>query len=112
MMNNDRIIESHKLCERQGLNPDELPIYTESYSALELEAQRSQYKEVFEVIGLFVKKFLSSVSGDPFFVAISDHEGYILEFKGDPSIIATVRQLGIVEGLRFTKELGTNAVDF
>jgi signal transduction histidine kinase len=94
-----------------GLDPKELPIFMERYTSAELDAQRSQYKEIIEVIGFFVDKFLSSVSGDPFFIAISDHEGHILEFKGDPSIIATVRQLGIMEGVRFTEELGTNAVD-
>ncbi|WP_169087475.1 ATP-binding protein [Paenibacillus sp. PL91] len=111
MLNNDRIIESHKQCVKQGLSPDYLPVYTECCSGAELEAKRSQNREAIEVIGFFVDKFLSSVAGDPFFIAISDHEGYILEFKGDSSIIATVRQLGIVEGLRFSEEIGTNAVD-
>ena len=112
MMNNDRIKEAHNKCRLQGLDPDELPIHTEWFSGTELEAQRSHYKEAIEVIGFFVDKFLSSVSGDPFFVAISDNEGYILEFKGDASIISTVRQLGITEGVRFSEELGPNAVDF
>jgi nitrogen-specific signal transduction histidine kinase len=111
MMKNHMLIESHKKCEQQGLNPDGLPIYTERFTSAELEARRLKYKEIIEVIGFFVDKFLSSVAGDPFFVAISDEKGYLLEFKGDNSIISQVRQLGIEEGLRFSEEIGTNAVD-
>lgn len=111
MINNFTIIESHNQCRLLGLDPDVPPIYTEWFSGPELDFQLGLYKEAIEVTSFFVDKFLSSVSGDPFFVAISDNKGYVLEFKGDPSIISMVRQLGIVEGLRFSEDIGTNAVD-
>ncbi|CAM4378182.1 ATP-binding protein [Paenibacillus alkaliterrae] len=111
MTDNHIIIETNERCRRLGLDPHALPVFNKRYSAEELTARRSQYKEVIEVITYFVNKFLSAISGDPFFVAINDNEGYILEFKGDSTIIETVRQLGLAEGLQMNEELGTNAVD-
>lgn len=111
MINNNLVINSHNQCRLRGLNPDALPEYTEWLSSEELETRRTIYKDVIRVISVFVDKFLSSVSGDPFFVAITDNKGYILEFKGNPSIISKVRQLGITEGVRFSEELSTNSVD-
>ncbi|MDQ8734972.1 ATP-binding protein [Paenibacillus sp. LHD-38] len=111
MINNNMVLESHEQCRLRGLNPDELPKYTEWFSKEELESRQAHYKDVIEVISLFVDKFLSSVPGDPFLVAITDDKGFILEFKGNPSIISKVRQLGITEGVRFSEELSTNAID-
>lgn len=111
MINNDLIIESHRKCERYGLNRDELPIFTQRFTDAELKAQQGHYKETIEVISVFVEKFLSTVADDPFFLAISDNEGYILEFRGNASIINQVRQLGIVEGVRYCEEIGTSSVD-
>lgn len=109
MTDKTMITRSHQQCRLRGLDPDAFPIYTESYSARELEVQLIKYKEVIEVIHFFMDKFLSSVQGDPMFIAILDNEGYVLDFRGDPSIINSVRQLGIVEGIRFTEEIGTNS---
>ncbi|WP_246096551.1 ATP-binding protein [Paenibacillus sinopodophylli] len=111
MMRNEMIAEAHKQCQVRGLNPDEPPIYTEWLSSEELKGQQSHYKDILEVISVFVDKFLSSVEGDPFFVAITDNQGHILEFRGNSAIISMVRRLGITEGLRFCEEIGPNAVD-
>jgi signal transduction histidine kinase len=103
------ITRSHQQCRLRGLDPDGLPIFTESFSAGELKAQLIKYKEAIEVIHFFMDKFLSSVQGDPMFIAILDNEGYVLDFRGDSSIKDAVRKLGIVEGVRFSEELGPNA---
>ncbi|WP_028612820.1 ATP-binding protein [Paenibacillus harenae] len=109
MIDKQMIMESNEHCRRIGLDPNALPFHKQQYTAAELEAQRSKYKEILEVSYEFADKFLLSVSGNPFLVAISDHKGYVLDFKGDPTIIDTVRQLGIVEGVRFDEEVGTNS---
>ncbi|MGM0881786.1 MAG: ATP-binding protein [Bacillota bacterium] len=109
MIDKTMITQSHQQCRLRELDPDALPIYTESFSASELEVQLIKYKEVIEVIHFFMDKFLSSVQGDPMLIAILDNEGYVLDFRGDPSIINSVRQLGIVEGIRFSEEIGTNS---
>ncbi|CAM4515934.1 signal transduction histidine kinase [Paenibacillus endophyticus] len=111
MIKNDMITEAHKQCRLRGLNPDELPIYTEWLSSEALASQQNHYKDIIEVISVFVDKFLSSVADDPFFAAITDHQGHILEFRGNPAIISTARELGITEGVRFCEELGPNAID-
>lgn len=55
-------------------------------------------------------KFLSSVKGNPILVTISDDAGYLLAFKGDPTIIDLVGQVGIKEGVQLNKEVGTNSI--
>lgn len=111
MMDKTIISKGKQQCRIRGLDPEALPIHTQRLTGQQLEAQHAKYKEVNSVITFFVDKFLSSVPGDPMLIAISDHEGYVLEFKGDPSIIDTVHELGIVEGVQFNEELGINSVD-
>ncbi|NIK78245.1 PAS domain S-box-containing protein [Paenibacillus castaneae] len=107
-----RIITASKAqCQHRGLDPYAIPTYTEHFSPEELKVQLHEYKEVLDVIRFFTKKFLSSLSDEPYFVAISDSEGYVLAFEGNESIIEKVRELGVVEGARFSEEVGTNAVD-
>lgn len=97
-------------CIDQGIDPEQQPYFATSYSVDELEIKLSKYNEVIEVIEFFVNKFLSSIEGNPILVAISDPEGYLLAFKGDPTIIDTVRQIGIREGVQFNDEVGTNSI--
>lgn len=112
-MMDKRIISAWKeKCQHRGLDPHVLPIFSEKYSPQELDVQKNKYKEIIEVIHFFTNKFLSSLSGVPNFIVISDNDGYILGFDGDPSIIESVGELGIVEGIRFTENLGPNAIDF
>ncbi|MDQ0196556.1 ATP-binding protein [Paenibacillus wynnii] len=98
-------------CFHAGIDPEQPPFFAERFSAEELEAQLIKYKEVIEVIDSFVNKFLSSVSGSPILIAISDAEGYLLAFKGDPTIIDTIRLVGIQEGVRFTEKVGINSIN-
>lgn len=67
--------------------------------------------ESIEVIHYFVEKLLASVSDTPIIISVTDYEGYVLEFIGNPSIIDTVRQLGIEPGVRFNEDAGTNSID-
>ncbi|MCA0756559.1 PAS domain-containing sensor histidine kinase [Paenibacillus sp. N4] len=110
MKDNQIINESNERCRSMGLDPDSLPVYHKRYTAEELQIRLNQYKEILEVTHYFIEKFLASVAGFPFCILISDNEGYLLEFKGDPSIIDTIRKLGIVEGAHFGEELGTSSV--
>ncbi|KGE19692.1 histidine kinase [Paenibacillus wynnii] len=97
-------------CFHAGIDPEQPPFFAERFSAEGLEEQLIKYKEIIEVIESFVNKFLSSVTGSPILVAISDAEGYLLAFKGDPTIIDTVRLVGMQEGVRFTEEVGLNSI--
>ncbi|MBD2871338.1 ATP-binding protein [Paenibacillus arenilitoris] len=110
MMDKQIILESKQHCRRIGLDPEALPVHSHRYTAKELYEQRNKYKDILDVSHDFADKFLSSVSGNPFLVMISDNKGYILDFKGDDSIIDTVRHLGIVEGVRFDENVGTNSL--
>jgi signal transduction histidine kinase len=101
---------SNQHCIDLGIDPEQPPIFTTSYVTDKLESQLSVYSEVIEVIEFFVNKFLSSVKGNPILVAISDDAGYLLAFKGDPTIINLVGQVGIKEGVQLNKEVGTNAI--
>lgn len=106
-MNVDLIIqESKQKCIALGIDPDHPPIFKNRFSEEELETQRYMYSEILEVINYFVDKFLSSTSGNPYLIAITDHEGYILSFKGDASIIDVANQVGV----QFNEEVGTNAI--
>ena len=111
IMNVDSIIqESKQKCMALGIVPDHPPIFKNRFSNEELESQLYMYSEILEVINYFVDKFLSSTSGNPYLIAITDREGYILAFKGDASIIDIANQIGIQEGVQFSEEVGTNAI--
>ena len=64
----------------------------------ELKDKLVTYSEFINILRFFVDKFLTSVTGYPFLIVITDHEGTILAFQGDPSILKTVNELGIAEG--------------
>jgi transcriptional regulator of acetoin/glycerol metabolism len=94
---------SNQHCIDQGIDPEQPPIFPTCYAADELGSQLHVYNEVIEVIEFFVNKFLSSVKGNPILVTISDDKGYLLAFKGDPTIIDLVGQVGIKEGVQLNK---------
>lgn len=108
-----KIIEDiHHQFRHNEVNPDALPYFEIRLSEEELGIQLSAYKEIIDVTHFFVEKFLNSVSGNSFLVAISDEEGYILAFDGDPRMIEQVERLGIVHGVQFNEKeaVGINSV--
>jgi signal transduction histidine kinase len=109
-MTRDFVIQSKQRCLQRGLDPKVIPSFTERLSEKELEAQCAVYKETMDVIQFFIHKFLSSVSGTPMMIGIHDDEGYTLRLAGDPTIISTVKHLGIVEGVRFSEEDSINSI--
>lgn len=110
-MADDVIIKASKqLSFHKGIDPEQPPFFAERFSEGELAAQLSAYGEVIEVIDFFVNKFLSSVAGNPILILISDHKGHVLTLNGDPTIIDTVRMVGIKEGVQLTEDVGTNAI--
>lgn len=110
MTDNQIIQDSNHQCKLKGIDPEQPPVFANRLSAEQLTAQLSKYREVIEVIDFFVQKFLSSITGNPILVAISDDEGYLLAFQGDPAIIDTVKQLGMHEGVMLNEDVGTNAI--
>ncbi|MDR0270449.1 ATP-binding protein [Paenibacillus sp.] len=102
---------ANQYCRQAGINPDELPVFDCRYSHAELAAKLVMYREYIEIIHFFIHKFLSSISGEPIVIMVSDEQGYILEFAGDPTYIQVCRHLGIEEGIQFNKDIGTSSID-
>ncbi|MFE4712851.1 MULTISPECIES: ATP-binding protein [unclassified Paenibacillus] len=111
MTDNQIIQDSKQQCKLRGIDPEQPPVFANRLSAEQLKKQLSKYREVIEVIDFFVHKFLSSITGTPILVAISDDKGYLLAFQGDPSIIDTIRQIGLGEGALMNEDVGTNSID-
>jgi len=106
----EMIRKSNQRCIEQGFRPDIPPVFKQCFTDEELETEKYNYSEVLEVLNYFVDKFLSSTSGYPYLIAISNHEGYIISFSGDSTIIESASQLGIKEGVQFSEDIGTNAI--
>ncbi|OAB44916.1 PAS domain-containing sensor histidine kinase [Paenibacillus antarcticus] len=104
------IRESNQRCIDLGIRSDLQPRVKRCLSAKELEIEINNYCEVLEVINYFVDKFLASTSGDPYLIAISNDEGYILSFRGDTTMIDAASKFGIIEGIQANEDLGTNAI--
>ncbi|MCC3376699.1 PAS domain-containing protein [Cohnella sp. REN36] len=100
----------HRESALRGMDPDRLPAFREALTGKKLKDRLKEYEELLEVIAFFSERFLSLVPGDPIAILISDGEGHVLAFKGDGSIIETVKTLGIAEGVRFDEEMGVNAL--
>lgn len=105
------IRNSKQQCENLGIRPEILPTLNERFTTNELAEQFIKYREIIEVIHFFANKFLSSMSGNPILIAVTDDRGFIIDFVGDPSFIETARYLGITEGVRFHEEVGNNSID-
>jgi PAS domain S-box-containing protein len=110
MTDNQIIQESKQYCKLKGIDPEQPPVFANRLSAEQLKTQLNRYREVIGVIDFFVGKFLSSITGNPIMIAISDDEGYLLAFHGDPTIIGIVKQVGIEEGVLLNDDVGTNSI--
>ncbi|WP_318505741.1 ATP-binding protein [Bacillus sp. T3] len=105
------ISQSNKMCEESGMNPNEITFPKKIMTEQELFIKRKAYNEILSVVSFFSYKLLDSLKGTPLLIAISDSEGYLLDTVGDETIKATVEQLGIKLGCRFSREdMGTNVV--
>lgn len=113
MITQDRfiVLQSKERCTKLGIDPTAIPAFSQTLSPHCLLQKISSYEEILDVIRFFIKKFLSAVEGTPFLVIITDEKGYVLQLKGDSSIINTVNQLGIKDGVRFIEEeAGVNSI--
>jgi signal transduction histidine kinase len=94
-----------------GLDPTVIPKFSQCLSNEKLKEKVAIYAEILEVVTFFINKFLPSVKGSPFLVAVTDDKGYFLKIDGDPTMENTLNQLGIKEGVRFIEEeAGANSV--
>lgn len=83
------IRQAKQQCIDKGMNPELVPTHTHRLNDEALAVRRAKYSEYIEVIQAFVNKFLSSGSGNPVLITITDNEGFILDFARDPTIIET-----------------------
>lgn len=105
------VIQAKERCKEYGLNPTVVPIFSQCLSSDALDKKIETYSEVLEIVKFFIHKFLSSVEGTPILVVVTDDKGHILRFEGDSSILDTVNQLGIKEGVRYVeKDIGVTAI--
>lgn len=104
------IQDAKQQCKDKGMNPAFLPSHPDRLDPETLAARREKYKEYIEVTQMFVRKFLSSGSGNPVTITLTDDDGYVLDLAGDPAIIETVRELGIGEGLGYNEHNGPSSV--
>lgn len=105
------VVQSKERCKTFGLDPTVIPTFSQCLSSDSLMEKVTKYEEILDVVKFFVKRFLSSVEGTPFLVMITDDDGYVLKLGGDSSIVDTVNQFGIKEGVRFTEEdAGVNSI--
>lgn len=106
------VIQAKKRCQTYGLDPNALPNFSQYLSPDKLEEKLTAYAELLEIVNFFMNKFLFTVEGTPFLVMVSDDKGYALKMDGDASILDTIRNLGIKEGIRFNEEdAGINSID-
>ncbi|SDX94685.1 EAL domain-containing protein [Salimicrobium album] len=113
MTNNepDFIVESKRLCEVAGMNPNEIPRPDTILTSSELEAKKEEYDEILSVVSFFSNKLLDSLKGTPILVGVADAEGYLLKVEGDETIRSTIEQFGIFPGSLFRQEdTGTNVI--
>lgn len=105
------VVQAKERCQRFGLDPNGLPKFSQCLSPGDLEKKVISYGEILEVVKFFIDKFLSSVEGTPFLIMVTDDKGFVLKFEGDSSIVATLNQLRIKEGVRFNEEeAGVNSI--
>ncbi|WP_438348041.1 ATP-binding protein [Paenibacillus sp. FA6] len=105
------IWESKQQCIQSGIDPNLPPVFHTRFSEVELKAQLHKYSELLDIISIFVNKLLSTMQGDPILILVTDNEGYILTFKGDPASIARVQGSGVIEGVQFSEEVGTSSIE-
>ena len=105
------VIQAKKRCKEYGLDPMIVPKFTQCLSSSAYDQKIKSYTEILDIVKFFINKFHSSFEGIPFLVVVTDDKGHILNFEGDSSILDTVNQLGIKEGVRYIeKDMGVNAV--
>ena len=105
------VIQAKKRCKEYGLDPMIVPKFSQCLSSSAYAKKIKSYTEILDIVKFFINKFHSSFEGIPFLVVVTDDKGHILNFEGDSSILDTVNQLGIKEGVRYIeKDMGVNAV--
>ncbi len=105
------VIQAKERCKEYGLDPTIVPIFSQCLSSDALAKKIETYSEILEIVKFFINKFLSSVEGTPILVVVTDDKGHILRFEGDSTILDTVNQLGIKEGVRYIEEdIGVTAI--
>ena len=108
---NSIVIQAKERCKEYGLDPTVVPIFSQCLSSDAFAQKIKAYSEILDIVTFFINKFLASVEGTPMLVVVTDDKGHILRFEGDSTILDTVNQLGIKEGVRYIeKDIGVTAV--
>ncbi|WP_018756144.1 ATP-binding protein [Paenibacillus terrigena] len=105
------IVESKKRCLEQGMTPSAIPFSKNRLCEEELLRIRNNYREVISVMNFFGEKTRSQLDGIPILIALTDGQGYIIDFVGNEKIRSLVNKIGMEIGtLMGEEDFGTNAV--
>jgi len=108
---NSIVIQAKERCKQYGLDPSSLPTFSQCLSSDAYAKKIKTYSDILDIVKFFMNQFLSSFEGVPFLVVVTDDEGHILRFEGDSTVLDTVNQLEIREGVRYIeRDMGVNAV--
>lgn len=105
------ITKMRERCLINNLDPQVIPKF-KSLSNKELTKIQDKYKDILDIIRLFMNTFLEKSKGIPLLVSVTDEKGNIIEYLGDPSLEDTVvNQVGLKKGVKFSEEqAGVNSV--
>lgn len=111
MRNIEYIEASKRNCEAYGLDPNEIPKLKMEISENDIQVKQRIFASVLDIVKHFMQKLIYYMDGTPTLVITTDHEGYVLDIYGDPSIKEMVDAVGLQIGVRFLEEeAGTNSV--
>ncbi len=101
-------LEAWKRCREIGLEPDKVKFAF--LSDKELEQRLRDYSQVIEIAKPYMDSLSISLTGIPHMVALSDSEGWIIDYRGTPEELGG-RATGLCLGASWSeKSIGNNGV--
>lgn len=104
-----RISESWFRCQQAGVNPYEADCQTILNGDLLIKQQQKNIA-LMDIAKPHVDKLCRIIDGSGSMVLLNDSNGYVLEIEGDPNTLRMAKKSNIIQGARWTEDVGTNAV--
>ncbi|ASS67809.2 MULTISPECIES: ATP-binding protein [unclassified Paenibacillus] len=93
-----------------GLDSSVIPDFKDRLAVDALRQRKSDYADVLEVSLDLAERFLGLLPQDPMLVAVSDGEGHVLGFGGNPAMIGSLHEFNIAEGVRYGEEAAISSI--
>ncbi|GAB7053415.1 MULTISPECIES: sigma-54-dependent Fis family transcriptional regulator [unclassified Paenibacillus] len=104
-----RISESWFRCQQAGVNPSAAECKTILAGDLLIQ-QQEKNAALIDIAIPYMQKICGIIEGSGSIVLLSDSSGCVLELEGDPETLQMAKKSNIVRGVRWTEDVGTNAV--